>query len=114
MYPINRQVAVIKPKQAYLEWIKSLQDMVDELEIDDLQNDSTAILLPHFDDDTSSLKYIKSIYPKLFIIELESWSTDNRTWPKKRTWVLFCDWFQIELHSEVLDFGKDDIVKEEY
>lgn len=114
MYSINRQVAVIKPKQAYLEWIKTLPGMDDEPEIGELQNDCTAILFPHFDDDKASLKYIKSIYSKLFMIELESWSTDKGTWPKKRTWALFCDWFQIEMHSEVLDFGKDDIVKEEY
>jgi hypothetical protein len=55
MYPINRQVAVIKPKQAYLEWINTLPGMDDELEISELQNDCTAILLPQFDDDTSSL-----------------------------------------------------------
>ncbi len=42
-------------------------------------------------------------------MEIDSWSTDHKTWPKKRTYTLFCDWFKIEFHSEVIDFGEGSI-----
>jgi hypothetical protein len=52
---INRQVAVIKPKGPYIHWINSLTGTVDPVSIDELQNDCTVILLPHFDTDRESL-----------------------------------------------------------
>jgi len=114
MYSINRQVAIIKPKAPYQDWINLLSDIDEPCNIENLQNDCTAILLPHFDDDRDSLKYIKSIYPKIFELELDSWSSDKRAWPKNRNYSLFCKWFKIELHSEVLDFEDGYIEKEDY
>jgi len=77
--------------------------------IDSLNDDCTVLLLPHFDDDEESMKYIQKIYRTIFEMELDSWSTDHKTWPKKRTYTLFCDWFRIEFHSEVIDFGEGAI-----
>ena len=110
MESINRQVMVIKPKHPYVKWINSLPDMDDDpCIIDSMNDDCTAILLPHFDDRSASLKFLKKIYKQLFEIELEGWSTDENTWPKKRSFSLFCEWFQLEFHSEVLDFGAGPI-----
>lgn len=110
MESINRQVMVIKPKYPYIEWINSLPDMDDDpCSIDSLSDDCTAILLPHFDDDSESLKFIKKIYKKLFEFELESWSSDRNTWPQKRGFSQFCEWFQMEFHSEAFDLGDGPI-----
>lgn len=37
-------------------------------------------------------------------MELDSWCTDKKSWPEKRTYAVFCEWFKIEFHSEVYDF----------
>jgi hypothetical protein len=107
MYSINRQVAIIKPKEPYLNWINSLPDAGKSFELEGLSSDCTALLIPHFDDDDDSMKFIKGIYRKIFEIELDSWSTDNNTWPKKRSYALFLEWFRVEFHSEVFDFVKE-------
>jgi hypothetical protein len=115
MKSINRQVAVIKPKEPYVAWINSLPDMIDDpSSIESLNNDCTALLLPHFDDDEESIKFIKQIHNKIFEIELESWSTDKKTWPKNKNYILFCDWFKVEFHSEVFDFGEGAVEIDEY
>jgi hypothetical protein len=115
MDTINRQVAVIKPTEPYVAWINSLPGMSeDPSTIESLNNDCTALLLPYFDDDEESLKFIKRIYKRIFEIELESWSTDKKAWPKKRDYALFRDWFKIEFHSEVFDFGEGSIEIDEY
>lgn len=114
MESINRQVMVIKPKPAYVKWINSLPDMdEDPCTIESLNDDCTAALIPHFDDDSKSVKFVKNIFPQLFEIELGSWSTDESAWPKKRTYSLFCEWFHIEFHSEVFDFGTGPVRVEE-
>lgn len=105
MNSINRQVAIIKPKEPYVEWINSLPGNVEPFSIESLREDCTAYLLPNFDDDDESLKYLKKIYRKIFEIELASWSTDENSWPNSRDYNIFTKWFSIEFHSEVFDFG---------
>lgn len=114
MNSLNRQVAVIKPKEPYVDWINSLPGMDEPTTIESLDNDCTALLLPHFDDDNDSMKFIKKIYRQIFDMELDSWSTDKKIWPQKRTYAIFCEWFKIEFHSEVYDFGEGLIENDEY
>jgi hypothetical protein len=109
MNSLNRQVAIVKPKEPYVTWINSLSGAEEQSSIESLNNDCTALLLPHFDDDNESLKFIERKFKQIFEMELDSWSTDRKTWPKKINYTLFRDWFKIELHSEVFDFGEGTI-----
>jgi hypothetical protein len=113
MDSLNRQVAIIKPKEPYVNWINSLPGKMEQETVGTLQADCTAILLPHFDTDNESLNFVKKIYRTIFDYELYGWHTDENAWPLKRTFKLFQDWFNIEFHSEVIDFGKGPIVIEE-
>jgi hypothetical protein len=114
MDSINRQVAVIKPKDPYIHWINSLPGTVDPVSIDELQNDCTAILLPHFDTDQESINYLKKNFRSIFEYELFEWHTNEEDWPQKITFKLFQEWFKIEFHTEVFDFGKGAIAIEKY
>ena len=114
MNSINRQVAIIKPKKPYADWINSLPGADELSSIESLSNDCTALLLPHFDNRDESLKFVKKIYKQIFEMELDSWSTDEKLWPKKRNYGLFHEWFKIEFHSEVFDFGEGTIEIDEY
>ena len=111
---INRQVVIIKPKKPYVDWINALPGNGEIINIDTLNNDCTALLLPHFDTNEESMKFIKKNYDTIFEIELDTWSTNPKYWPKKRNYGLFQEWFKIELHSEVVDFGESRIEIEEY
>ena len=114
MYSINRQVAILKPKKPYIDWINSLPEMDEHFDPESLKKDCTAILMPELDNEEESLKYFKNIYKDIFEIELDSWYSDKKFWPKKRNFILFMQWFNIEFHSEVLDLLDMDIEKEEY
>lgn len=47
-------------------------------------------------------------------MELWAWHTDETYWPKKRNLALFREWFDIEIHSEVIDMDDDeDFLSEE-
>jgi len=111
---INRQVAVIKPKGPYIHWINSLPGAVDPVSIDKLQNDCTVILLPHFDTDRESMNYLQKNFRSIFEYELYGWYTDAEAWPQKLTFRLFQEWFEIEFHTEVIDFGRGPIAIEKY
>jgi len=113
---LNRQVAIIRPKEPYRKWVNSLpaSEEQEPCTMQDLSCDCTAILLPEFENDAESRQYLKSIFGKLFRIELESWCTDENYWPAKRSYSLFNEWFDIEFHTEALDFGKGAIEIENY
>ena len=70
MDSINRQIAIIKPKKPYVNWINSLPGMDEPSSIESLNNDCTALLLPHFDDDDDSLKFIKKYIGKYLRLNL--------------------------------------------
>jgi len=112
MYSINRHVIVVKPKKPYIEWINSLPNSEEPIEIGELGTDCTSYLIPDFDYEDDSHKYIQEIYKSIFEIELEGWSTDERTWPQQRTYQLFQKWFTIEIHSEVIDCLESKIEKD--
>lgn len=109
---INRQVAIIKPNDPYIQWINSLPGTDVPVSIDNLQTDCTAILLPHFDKEEESMNYLKKIFRPIFEYELLGWHTDEKAWPRKRTFSLFQEWFKIEFHTEVIDFGEEPIATE--
>ncbi|MHB1300427.1 MAG: hypothetical protein ACYCY8_06110 [Burkholderiales bacterium] len=109
MYEINRSLAIIKPKQQFLDWLTGVLDPVPEgMTLDELRRDATAILIPEFDDEESALQFVYSNYDELFERELEDWVGDERTWPSARTLKLFKEWFDIEIHSMVTDMVEDD------
>jgi hypothetical protein len=109
---INRAVAIIKPRQPYLDWAKGLSDQVDDVTLDELRMDCTAILIPEFDDPAEAAAFIATIADDLFEKELDAWDRDPRTWPKNRDYHAFRDWFDVEIHSMVLDAINERMTRE--
>ena len=50
MYFVDRSVAVIKPKQPFVDWLNQVPDNDMELSLDSLRADCTVILIPEFDE----------------------------------------------------------------
>lgn len=111
MYFVDRSVAIIKPKQPFHDWLKSVpdQDMVD-LSLDALRADCTAILLPEFDEPEEAVSHIDEIAEKLFRLELASWYEDDSLWPADLSLKAFWEWFDVEIHSTVLDSVDADLM----
>ena len=114
MYTINRGVAVIKPRQPYLDWIRNLPDPDDEITLDALRDECTAILVPEDSNNLVVMEFINANHEWIFEVELESWWTDDADWPAKRDWETFCKWFDVEYHSVVIDPSDEAICKEDY
>jgi hypothetical protein len=114
MYAINRSVAIIKPRQAFVDWANSVSDDEREYTIDDLSVECNAILLPEYDSEEHSEAILEDVYAEVFEIELSSWITDEREWPKGITFGLFKEWFDVQFHSMVFDLLHDEIEKDFY
>lgn len=112
MYTVNRSVAIIKPKQPFVDWANQLPDAKSKVSLDDLNRDCLAILIPEYDTDEEAEEYINEIYDDIFEEELFCWCTEESWWPQSRTHEMFWQWFEVDLHSIVMDPYMDPIVKE--
>ena len=112
MYAVNRDLVVLKPTEQFLQWLNSLPDPADDLTLDKLHQDCTALLIPEVSNHIAAQLYIERIYLHLFEMELESWCRDESLWPHQRDLQPFRAWNDLEVHSEVLDLLPDDLEKE--
>lgn len=104
MYEIDRMVVILKPTKEFLEWVNNnKEDEGEPYNLEELQADSTALLIPLFDDKLDAEEFISEIYLDLFENELSAWTLDEETWPEPITVNLFKEWFELEFHSLVLD-----------
>ena len=111
---INRAVVVVKARQPMVDWINHHPDLDMRTTLEELHEDCTAILVPDKDDNEQIRAYVTRLKPTLFANELASWYRDESTWPDPLSARLFNQWFDLEVHSCVLDVVDRPIVHEEY
>ena len=114
MYLTNRFVAIIKPKQPLLDWLESQPDWDLDITLEDLRADCCALLIPDYDFPEQAIRYIERKHKAIFEMELFGWYTDESMWPEKRTLSVFRKWFDVEIHTMVIDMLDDHIMGEEY
>jgi hypothetical protein len=113
MQIVNRHLALLRPRQPFLDWLRGTPDPPD-LSLEEIKQEGIVFLLPEFDDDHKALSYLEDCFGDLFEMELAAWYQDERLWPKGRDLQMFRAWFDIEIHSIVIDLLNDRIEKEEY
>lgn len=105
MYNPDRSLAILKPKQPLLDWLRQLEQEPPLFTLDDLRRHGTALLIPEYDDEESALRYIYANAVELLEFELEFWCPERKSaWPEHRTVELFKDWFDVEIHLVVMAY----------
>jgi hypothetical protein len=103
MYFVDRSVAVIKPKEPFHQWLHAVPGNDMDLSLGSLRSDCTVIMLPEFVEPEEGVAYVDEIYEQLFKMELASWYEDEALWPAERSLKTFWEWFDVEIHSTVID-----------
>ncbi|MFQ6078844.1 MAG: hypothetical protein ACE5NJ_06890 [Thermodesulfobacteriota bacterium] len=106
---VNRGVVIVRPKQPYLDWARSLGDSG---VMPDVKGERTIYLIPDFESDEQAWEILEEIYDEIFDNELWGWHTDPSAWPQDRSFPVFQQWFHVESHSVVEDLCRYDIVDE--
>ena len=105
---VNRNAIVVKPKQALFDWINSIYPD-SRVETAD---EGTVYLVKEKDSNEAIEKWLKKNFDNIFQNELNNWHTDEKDWVQKRTYKLFTEWFDIEIHSMILDLEETAITKD--
>ncbi|MEI7810790.1 MAG: hypothetical protein WCJ01_00030 [Ignavibacteria bacterium] len=109
---VNRHMAIIKPKAPFLHWLTSVSPEDTMLTLEDIRQDSTGYMIPAHDLLEQDYEFVKSIYPDIFEMQLEEWAVDVELWPAELTFELFKEWFEVYIHSTIIDICDEAIEKE--
>ncbi len=112
---INRSALIVRAKQPFLDWLKSLPDDTnDDLTLDQLNDEPQVCLLADLGEtNDSGGPMIRAFSSIVFELELEGWWTEESDWPQDRSYEVFCQWFDVSLHSMVHDLVDEPIIDDE-
>lgn len=108
---VNRSVLIVKAKEPFQQWLRSLPDPEDA-SLAEINEDNSVYLIPEYEDDSEKEKVLKLVYGEIFEEQLDDWWRDEKDWPKDRNLTLFKKWFDVEFHSVVIDLVDDELVSE--
>ena len=114
MRRVKRAAIIAKPKQPYVDWVNSLDEdgfqMSDDFtpehtiylveDVTDVELDIEVIMAPHF--------------AAIFEEELGDWHGDQDDWPVNRDWAMFQSWFDVEIHSMIVDLVRSRLKTERH
>ncbi|HEY3963442.1 MAG TPA: hypothetical protein VGM05_02730 [Planctomycetaceae bacterium] len=106
MNTINRIVAIVSPRRPFFDWAKQFDDngpRIDEMLPEDLR---LACLLPIAEDPEASLH---DKFVEIFEEQLVAWHRDASAWPKRRTYAIFREWFDVQLIDLVFDASDEPL-----
>jgi hypothetical protein len=107
---INRNAIVVKPKQPLVDWVNSMEP--DSPSETGMIKEGTVYLVKEKDSNEALEKWLQKNFDSIFQNELNNWYTDEDSWPQKRSYKQFTEWFDFEIHSMILDIEEDGIVKD--
>ena len=109
---LNRSVLIVKAKQPFLNWLRSLSDPAD-ITLEQLNQDNTAYLLPDYTYDTEQEEILADYFDLIFEEQLAGWWKVESDWPADRDLGTFKKWFDVEFHSAILDLVDESLKDEE-
>jgi hypothetical protein len=113
-FTINRTVVLLGPKQPFLDWLNNVDPDDQALTVDDLRDDNEVFLIPQFNDNSDSEKWVETRWSFLFEHMLMGWVDEDTLWPQDRTLEMFREWFNIEIHTMAWDLSDEPLIVEDW
>jgi hypothetical protein len=112
MDTLNRSAIVVKPKQPFLDWLHAADPTSRELTLLDMVREPTIYLIPECDTNEDVEEVLNDLWEEIFEEQLAGWYTDTSTWPKNRTFDVFCHWFDWQHHSMLVDLCDEPLIRD--
>jgi hypothetical protein len=110
---LNRNVVILRPKQPYVDWANALDDGPPFDPAEEPEG-GTAYLVPEAATVEEIRAFVVRHGEEMFEHELDAWHTDRAAWPRNRSYTMLQEWFEIEIHSMVVDLGAGPLRADEY
>lgn len=103
MYFVDRTAVVLKPTALFLEWLKSADDNIPDLTLEQIRSNCSVFLVPQFDQPEAAVSYFDERYQTIFEAEISGWDIPRAKWPQDMGLKAFWEYFEVEIHDMVLD-----------
>jgi hypothetical protein len=114
---VNRGALILRYREPAVRWIDDADPSPssNRVTLESVNEERNVYLVgDRAGEDNKSLeRWLKRHYAEIFEIELEGWYTDPDLWPKQRSYRLFKEWFEPELHTVLIDLGDGAIFDDE-
>ena len=111
---LNRSALVVKPTQPFLDWLHAADPTSHNITLSDVTREPTIYLIPECDSDEDVIDALCELYDEIFTEKLEGWYQDEAVWPQGRTFKMFCQWFDFQHHSMLVDLDNGPLVSADY
>jgi hypothetical protein len=110
---LNRAAIILKYKAPAVRWINEADPYppAHPITLETANQDPTVYLIDDADAETGAAftRWLNQGYKALFAQELNGWYVDPALWPQDRSLRVFESWFDIELHTVLIDAGRGPI-----
>ena len=114
---VNRNALILRYKDPAVRWINEADPSPDgqDITLTDVNEERTVYLIDDRigEDPRSLARWLRKNYDDLFERELNDWYTDPKLWPQDRSLALFHAWFDVELHTVLVDLGAGEMYDDE-
>lgn len=111
---LNRTAVVVKAREPFLEWTRRTAEPGEvSVTLDQLRHDPGVYLLPGVDYEDDAWELVRDYAEEIFEHELRGWLTDPGTWPADRGPDEFRRWFDVEVHTGILDLADGPLMDDE-
>jgi hypothetical protein len=108
MYFVDRSIAIVKPSALFLQWLLALPGHDLDLTLEQIQADATVYMLPEAEEAEDAIGLLDDRFAAIFEMELASWTEDEQLWPQDRGLKAFWEWFDVQVHTSVIDTLEED------
>ncbi|MEM7680784.1 MAG: hypothetical protein AAF288_02410 [Planctomycetota bacterium] len=91
-------------KQPSINWANGIDDVGSKFEA--RGDDARVYLIDEVADISDPKKVLRRCWKNIFEEELNAWLRDTPVWPKRRSYAVFMEWFEVELCDMVMDLGR--------
>ena len=105
---INRCVVTLKPKKAFIAWVKSLLQC--ELP-EDWAFEGGSYLMDEKDSEEALLTEIKRMAPSILTNECTIWTEDQALWPEQQDYPQLVQWFHLHITVAAFDLGNESLLR---
>ena len=103
MRVVNRAVAVVRACEPYAAWANSIDARLPRFDVLRHRADPVVYLLPVVEIEADSETHLRRFWRSIFLEELAAWHEDEAVWPRRLSYAMFREWFDIEILSLVTD-----------
>ena len=114
---VNRAALMLRYKEPMIRWINEAEPSDDPpvtQEETDLAQTVYLIDVGATESPLVTHRWLRRNFDMLFNLELVSWFTEPEMWPKRRTFRMFQDWFEVTVHAAVADLEGTEIFDDEW